>query len=91
MLALARHADTETRKPLNIKELLPSAATRQEYERWLSANGSGEVKRVIAKNHSSLLSNEDVGGGVSSFLKSAARMRDDEEDFEEDAKMFWVL
>ena len=46
---------------------------------------------MIAKNHSSLLSNEDVGGGVSSFLKSAARTRDDEEDFEEDAKMFWVL
>ena len=46
---------------------------------------------MIAENHSSLLSNEDVGGGVLSFLKLAARTRVDEEDFEEDAKMFWVL
>ena len=45
---------------------------------------------TAAENHSSLFSNDDVGGGVSSFLKSAARTRDNEEDFEEDAEMFWV-
>ena len=90
-LLLARHTDTdmETRKPINIEELLPNATTRQEYERWLSVNGSSEVKRLIAENNNSSLlngSNGDNVGGVSSFLKSVSRTRiDDNDDFEEDA------
>lgn len=73
----------ETRKILKLEELIPSAAGRREFERWLDENGTGEVKRAIAENTRSIGS-DDGGIGVSSFLKSATRGNDDEEDAEEE-------